>query len=157
MWRRLDLVWTDVSVERIASIFRAEKSVSRWPPDHAGSSRADFSTLKMEAIRFSEKSVQTRSTRGHNPEDGIFSSIKSACIYWLMADSSSKIMRRQNNIPNGWTIKKSISRLHWSKLLHTLNENFIFTDTHTHTHTHQCNTRWETNGKCHHLLYTHSY
>jgi hypothetical protein len=29
MWRRADLVkWTDVSEERIASIFRVEKSVS---------------------------------------------------------------------------------------------------------------------------------
>jgi hypothetical protein len=39
---------------------------------HAGSSLADFSTLKMEAIRSSETSVQsTTSTRGHTPEDGI--------------------------------------------------------------------------------------
>jgi hypothetical protein len=31
MWRRVDLVWTDVSEERIASIFRVEKSAdSRW-------------------------------------------------------------------------------------------------------------------------------
>jgi hypothetical protein len=45
----------------------------RWlqPPAHAGSSRADFSTLKMKAIRFSETLVQfTRSTRRHIPEDG---------------------------------------------------------------------------------------
>jgi hypothetical protein len=28
MWRRVDPVWTDVSEERIASIFRAEKSES---------------------------------------------------------------------------------------------------------------------------------
>jgi hypothetical protein len=51
--------------------------VSRWlqtkqSPAHAGSSLADFSTLKMEAIPSSETSVQsTRSTRRHNPEDGI--------------------------------------------------------------------------------------
>jgi hypothetical protein len=39
---------------------------------HAGSSLADFSTLKMEAIRSSETSVQsTTSTRRHAPEDGI--------------------------------------------------------------------------------------
>jgi hypothetical protein len=31
MWRRLDLVWPDVSEERIASIFRVEKSVSEEP------------------------------------------------------------------------------------------------------------------------------
>jgi hypothetical protein len=34
-------------------------------------SHADFSTLKMEAIRSSETSVHTRSTRRHIPEDGI--------------------------------------------------------------------------------------
>jgi hypothetical protein len=28
MWRCVDLVWTDVSEERIASIFRVEKSAS---------------------------------------------------------------------------------------------------------------------------------
>jgi hypothetical protein len=39
---------------------------------HAGSSIADFSTLKMEAIRSSETSVQsTTSTRRHTPEDVI--------------------------------------------------------------------------------------
>jgi hypothetical protein len=38
---------------------------SRW------SSLAYFSTLKMETIRSSEKSVHTRSTRRHIPEDGI--------------------------------------------------------------------------------------
>jgi hypothetical protein len=28
MWRRVDIVWTDVSEEGIASIFRVEKSAS---------------------------------------------------------------------------------------------------------------------------------
>jgi hypothetical protein len=32
---------------------------------------SDFSTLKMEAIRSSEMSVHTRSTRHHIPENGI--------------------------------------------------------------------------------------
>jgi hypothetical protein len=41
------------------------------PPADAGSSLADFSTLKMEAIRSSVTSVHTRSTRRHIPEDGI--------------------------------------------------------------------------------------
>jgi hypothetical protein len=40
-------------------------------PAHAGSSVADISTLKMEAIRSSETSVHTRSTRRHIPENGI--------------------------------------------------------------------------------------
>jgi hypothetical protein len=31
MWRRVDLVWTDVSVERIASILRVDKSESEEP------------------------------------------------------------------------------------------------------------------------------
>jgi hypothetical protein len=82
MWRRVDLVWTDVSEERIASIFRVEKSSSEepaWSDDcslhplaHADSSLEDFYTLKMEVMRSSETSVHTRSTRRHIPEDGIF-------------------------------------------------------------------------------------
>jgi hypothetical protein len=38
MWRRVDLVWTDGSGERIASIFRVEISanVSRWLHCSAG-------------------------------------------------------------------------------------------------------------------------
>jgi hypothetical protein len=43
------------------------------PPAHVGSSLADFSTLKMEAIRFSETSLQpTISTRRYTPEDDFF-------------------------------------------------------------------------------------
>jgi hypothetical protein len=45
--------------------------VSLQPPAHAGSSLADFSTLKMEAISSSEKSVYTISTRRHIQQDGI--------------------------------------------------------------------------------------
>jgi hypothetical protein len=41
---------------------------------HAGSSLADFSTLKMEAIRSSETSVHIRSARRRIPEDGILHS-----------------------------------------------------------------------------------
>jgi hypothetical protein len=40
-------------------------------PAHGGSSLADFSTLKMEAIVSSETSIHTRTTRHHVPEDGI--------------------------------------------------------------------------------------
>jgi hypothetical protein len=47
---------------------------SLQPPAHAGSSLANFSTLKMEPIRSSEKSVHTRSTRRHIPEEGILHS-----------------------------------------------------------------------------------
>jgi hypothetical protein len=38
---------------------------------HAGSSLADFYTLKKEAIRSSETSVHTRIARRHTPENGI--------------------------------------------------------------------------------------
>jgi hypothetical protein len=31
MWRRVDLMWTDVSEEHIASIFRVEKSANKEP------------------------------------------------------------------------------------------------------------------------------
>jgi hypothetical protein len=31
MWRRVDLVWTYVSEERVASIFKVEKSASKEP------------------------------------------------------------------------------------------------------------------------------
>jgi hypothetical protein len=41
------------------------------PPAHAGSSLADFSTLKIEAIHSSETSVYTRCTWRHIPEDSI--------------------------------------------------------------------------------------
>jgi hypothetical protein len=68
MWYHVDVVWTDVSEERIASIFRVEKSASEEPAWAGGS------TLKMQAIRSSETSVYTRSTRHHIPEDGILDS-----------------------------------------------------------------------------------
>jgi hypothetical protein len=67
MWRRVDLVWTDVSEKRIASIFRLQSAAtcSLWVL------ACWFSTLNMEAIKSSETSVHTRSTRRHIPEDGI--------------------------------------------------------------------------------------
>jgi hypothetical protein len=44
-------------------------------PAHAGSSHADFYTLKMEAIRTSETSVHSpTTTRRHTPEDDILHS-----------------------------------------------------------------------------------
>jgi hypothetical protein len=59
--------------ECIASIFMAEESSreSLLPPGNTGSSLADFSVLKMEAIRSSGKSVHTRFTQRHIPEDGV--------------------------------------------------------------------------------------
>jgi hypothetical protein len=60
-----------------SAVFRdvAPRGSSQQPPAHAGSSLADFSTLKMEAIRSSETSVPTISTRRHIPEDGILHSV----------------------------------------------------------------------------------
>jgi hypothetical protein len=71
MWRCVILVLTDVQ-----------------PPGHNGSSLADFSTLKMEAIRSSETSVNTRTTQRHIPEDDILhshrcESLKSYIIHVL--------------------------------------------------------------------------
>jgi hypothetical protein len=65
MWCHIDLVRTDVSEEPV------------WQLAHAGSWLADFSTLKVEAIRSSETSVHTRSTRRYIPEDGILHSHRS--------------------------------------------------------------------------------
>jgi hypothetical protein len=59
IWRRVDIVLTDVSEQRLQ------------PPAHADSSLTDFSALKMEATRSSETSVHTRSTRRHIPENYI--------------------------------------------------------------------------------------
>jgi hypothetical protein len=42
MWRRADLVWTDVSEERIASIFRIEKSASEESAWAGGCSHLPF-------------------------------------------------------------------------------------------------------------------
>jgi hypothetical protein len=56
MWRRVYVVPTDISEERIASIFRIEKSASEEPA---------------WAATTSETSVHTRYTRRHIPEDGI--------------------------------------------------------------------------------------
>jgi hypothetical protein len=85
MLRRVDIVLTDVSEERTASIFRVEEKriksasekparagASLWTPARAGSSLVDFlfsSTLKMEAISSSETSVNTLYTRHNIPED----------------------------------------------------------------------------------------
>jgi hypothetical protein len=64
VWRRVDILLTDVSDEGIASL-------SLQLPAHAGSSLPGSYTLKMEATRSSETSVNKVSTRRHIPEDGI--------------------------------------------------------------------------------------
>jgi hypothetical protein len=56
----------------------------RWlslqPPARTVSSPANFSTLKMEAIRSSETSVNTRPTQSHFPEDDILHSHRSESL-----------------------------------------------------------------------------
>jgi hypothetical protein len=47
MWRRVDVVWTDVSEERIASIFRVEKSASEEPAWAGGCSES----FRLESYR----------------------------------------------------------------------------------------------------------
>jgi hypothetical protein len=72
MWRRVEIVLTDVSEKRIPSIFRVEDKTHAVAPALAGSLAYFFlsSTLKMEAIRSYETSVNTISTRRHIQEDG---------------------------------------------------------------------------------------
>jgi hypothetical protein len=57
MWRRVELVCTDVSEVAAHNL--------QW------FLAPEFSTLKMEAILSSKTSVHTRSTRRHIPEHGI--------------------------------------------------------------------------------------
>jgi hypothetical protein len=60
---------------RFEGTYRLHLQTADWqPPVHAGSSLADFSTLKMESIRSSRTSVYTISTRPHIPKDGILHS-----------------------------------------------------------------------------------
>jgi hypothetical protein len=78
MWRCVDLVSIDPSEKPIASIFTVQKSANEEPAsaggcrlNRAGSSFANFPTLKMKAIGSSETSVHTRSTQRHIQENGI--------------------------------------------------------------------------------------
>jgi hypothetical protein len=50
MWRRVDLVWTLVSEERIASIFGVEKSASEEPV-WVGNQQAGFHSGDYEKFR----------------------------------------------------------------------------------------------------------
>jgi hypothetical protein len=68
MWRHVNILLTDVSEERIASIFRVDTNRHLLTLVHR--SRISY-TLKMEAMRSSETSVNKISTRRHIPKDGI--------------------------------------------------------------------------------------
>jgi hypothetical protein len=56
---------------RLGGAYHLHLQLNLQPPAQAGSSLADFFTLKMEEIHSSETSVYTRSTQRHIPEDGI--------------------------------------------------------------------------------------
>jgi hypothetical protein len=60
-------------------------------PAHAGTSLADISALKMEAIRSSETSVHTRFTQRHIPEDRILHSHRRENLKSYIFSSSLKI------------------------------------------------------------------
>jgi hypothetical protein len=68
MWHRIEGVLTDVSEERIASIFRVEGKI-RKSGREAFVRDVKSRPLKLEAIRSSETSVNAPSTRCHIPED----------------------------------------------------------------------------------------
>jgi hypothetical protein len=69
MWRRVALVRTDISEERIASISRVLLVTANVVP-----SLPILSSLLMKATRSSEMSVPTWATRRHIPEDGFLHS-----------------------------------------------------------------------------------
>jgi hypothetical protein len=72
MWRRVALVRTDVSKERVSSVFKV------YNPS-TGFLLGSFSTLKMKIIHSSETSVQIRAIRRYIPEDGNILVIVSSC------------------------------------------------------------------------------
>jgi hypothetical protein len=117
MWRRVDLVWTDVLEVCIASIFRVEKSASEEPAraDGCRLERADFSTLKMEAKRSSKTSVHIRSTRCDMPEDGFLHIHRSENLksYKIGTDSwNFKWTPSDEKIWGGASVGTSVARPH---------------------------------------------
>jgi hypothetical protein len=87
MWRRVDIVWTNVSDDRIASTFWVEKSASKEPAWAGGKQTQSWLGLLATCSSwflargffypedggntFPEKSVHIRSTRRHIPAHGI--------------------------------------------------------------------------------------
>jgi hypothetical protein len=66
MWRCVDLALTDVSEERIPSIFRAEKSAS-WEPASAGGCSHRYENLRSyipSSVLGSEDDILTEGIRG---------------------------------------------------------------------------------------------
>jgi hypothetical protein len=82
MLRRVALVRTDVSEERIASLIRVTRMTRIGLLDVANvvPSSPIFATMIIEAIHSSENSVLTRTTRRNIPEYGILQTILYSCI-----------------------------------------------------------------------------
>jgi hypothetical protein len=84
MWRRLALVRTDFSKERIASIIRAGVLRLLVPKSQI------LVTSMMEAVRSSETSTLTRATQRHIPEDGILEHVcAESCVQQAHSSFSS--------------------------------------------------------------------
>jgi hypothetical protein len=79
------------------------------------SSFADFSSLKMEAIRSSETSVHTRSTWRHNPEDGILQHNIFFKFYDGRILNLQKFIACLNKIKKRCTISGSRTILHYQE------------------------------------------
>jgi hypothetical protein len=129
MWRRVDVLWTDVSEERIASIFRVYESHESWTrvsarQIHPADGHSVYSylltlvhrswisyTMKMEAIRSTETSVNKISTWCHIPEDGILHShrrenLKSHKVLidsqWGFEPGTSRIRSESSELESAW-------------------------------------------------------
>jgi hypothetical protein len=61
------------------------------PPSDPGSPLADLSTLKMEVIWSSEKSVNAGSTQLHTPEDDILYSNRVRCCHFYIGNDDEHI------------------------------------------------------------------
>jgi hypothetical protein len=91
-------VFTAVTMKNAAFWGVAPCRCGRLNRCFGGSSLVDFSTLKMEAIRSSETSVQsTTSTRRHTPEGGILHShrrenLKSYNFYLFVCNSLYQLL-----------------------------------------------------------------
>jgi hypothetical protein len=85
MWRRIDLVWTDVSKERIASIFRVENSRARNQREKV---TADWATSQNIQPCFPMRPTLPPSLFLHS---WVFSTGGSVCSHLLMLVPRSRI------------------------------------------------------------------
>jgi hypothetical protein len=102
------------------------------PPAHAGSSLADFYTLKMEAICSSKTSVNTRSTWCHIQENGILHSHRCENFksYNILSFINSTHLSKM-----GWRVVKVCSFLQLNSVCH----NRVFSIKHFYTYLQKAN------------------